>query len=124
MPHHSGRDQASSDFGSNRMLEALWVEFVRLQCLRREIISDFGMAVTTSAGCDDDRELADKVFLPIADEMDRIACQAAAIGSKSPVDMEYKAIMLAEYLSQNQNTLHAVLARSLVEDIKACTWWR
>lgn len=120
MPYHSGGWPTTSNHGPSRILESLWVKFVKLQRLRDEILQDFGVAWKTDSISRDDAEIADEVFAPIADELNKLACQAAAVESKSQADMEYKSIILAEYLPAHDHALHVVLARSLIDDIKRC----
>lgn len=102
-------------YGSSaRTIERLWVDFVKLQRLRAEIESDF-----FSNDLDEpDRELTDKMYTSIAGELNRLASSAAGIASTGSDDMEYKAVMLAEFLPENDCAIHVRLARSLVSDIK------
>lgn len=97
-----------------RTLERLWVEFVKLQRLRAEIETEFD-----STGLDEtERAVTDKLFASIADELDRVASRVAGIASADSDDIEYKAVMLAEFLPANDRTIQVRLARSLVSDIK------
>lgn len=97
-----------------RTLERLWVDFVKLQRLRAEIETEFDHDDLEMP----DRELTDQMFASITDELDRLASRAARIASTGSDDMEYKAVMLAEFLPENDRTIHVRLARSLVSDIK------
>ncbi|MGI9478326.1 MAG: hypothetical protein ACR2PI_16610 [Hyphomicrobiaceae bacterium] len=118
MTHRSEQVQTTTRSGHGRKLEGLWVDFVKLQRLRRDIILDLGIAPGRGVAADVDREPTDRMFASIDDELERIACEAAALEANSHVDMEYKAIMLAEYLPPNRSALHVALAWSLIEDIK------
>ncbi|MFY0613047.1 MAG: hypothetical protein JXQ99_16070 [Hyphomicrobiaceae bacterium] len=118
MSHHIGREEQSSCYGPDRMLEGLWVKFVKLQGVRQEVMLDFGVATTASGRSDQSDRLFDGVFAPIADELNRLAHQAALVESKSRVDMEYKAVMLEEYLPESEASLHVALMRSLLKDIR------
>lgn len=124
MPHHPGRELTPPNGAPDRMLETLWVDFVRLQRVRQEILSDFGIDPASDDKSDDDAEMVESVFAPIAVELSRLACRAAEVESKSQADMEYKAVMLSEYLPSHNRMLHVLLARSLVEDIMSCNRFR
>ena len=110
-----------------RELEKLWVRFTKLQRMRREIMADFGIdemppvcerdaARHTAAGTHG--ELDDSIFAPIAAELRALAYRAAKIAAKRPEDLEYKAVMLAEFLGPCDDTVQTILATSLVTDIR------
>ena len=105
---------------SERALEKLWLDFIKLQRVRAEVRSDFGLdGSDTCESCEDlGPELVAKVFAPIDNELRHLASRAAAIASNGSNDLEYKAVMLTEFLSANDRSIYVVLAKSLVADIK------
>ena len=118
---------APRDATDERELEILWVRFTKLQRMRREIMADFGIdeippvcegdaARHTDAGthC----ELDDSIFAPIAAELRDLAYRAAKITAKRPEDLEYKAVMLSEFLGPSDDGVQTILATSLVMDIR------
>ena len=101
---------------ATRELEKIWVAFVKLQRLRNEIISDF----ETGDDSDDpaDTDLVDSVFTPIAAELRELAHCAAKIEAQCREDIEYKAVVLSEFLAAGDCSIQTTLAKSLVKDIK------
>ena len=97
-----------------RTLEKLCIEFIKLQRVRAEIKSDFGVDDHADANC----ELIDKVFAPIDGELRDLATRAATIAANGNDDMAYKAVMLGEFLRSNDHSIYVALASSLVADIK------
>ena len=108
---------------SERALEKLWLDFIKLQRVRAEVRTDFGYDDSGKCeNCEDlGSELVAKVFAPIDDELRHLASRAAAIASKGTNDLEYKAVMLTEFLGANDRSIYVALANSLVADIKRGT---
>lgn len=106
----------SPDRAATRELEKIWVAFVKLQRLRKEVISDF------DAGDEDNEsaelDLVDSVFTPITLELRELAHRAAKIEAQCREDIEYKAVVLSEFLASGDCSIHTALAKSLVNDIK------
>ena len=112
MTHPPQQVRTTTGLGHGRKLDGLWIDFVELQRLRRESISDLDIATCGRAA------VRPVMFASINGELERIACEAAAVEANDHADMEYKAITLAEYLPANGNALHLALAWSLIEAIK------
>ncbi|MGI9411264.1 MAG: hypothetical protein ACR2OV_14390, partial [Hyphomicrobiaceae bacterium] len=66
---------------SERALEKLWLDFIKLQRVRAEVKTDFGYDDSGNCeNCEDlGSELVAKVFAPIDDELRHLASRAAAI---------------------------------------------
>ena len=118
MTHSTEQVQATTRSCDGRKLERLWVDFVKLQRLRRDTVLDLDIAPGGGLGSGVDRESIDRIFASIDHQMERIACEAAALEANGHADMEYKAIRLGEYLPPKRSSLHVALARSLIEDIR------
>ncbi|MGI9480069.1 MAG: hypothetical protein ACR2PI_25435 [Hyphomicrobiaceae bacterium] len=110
-----------------RELEILWVRFTKLQRMRREIMADFdideappdcGRNAQRHADAGPVTDLDDSVFAPIAEELRALAYRAAKITAKRPEDLEYKAVMLSEFLGPRDDSVQTILATSLVMDIR------
>ena len=100
----------------SRQLEKIWVAFVKLQRLRQEIMADFAIDDTgKNASC---VNLDEAVFIPITNELHLLARRAATVEAQSREDLEYKAVILSEFLPLEDCTIHTSLAKSLVNDIK------
>lgn len=103
---------------AERELEVLWVRFTKLQRMRREILADFGVDDAPSQTKLSVPELDETVITPIAGELRQLACCAAKITSTCPEDLEYKAMMLSEFLGPDDDSVQTILATSLVMDIR------
>ena len=112
MTHSLNIDWIEPD-GAARDLEVLWVTFVRLQCVRTETMA--GMALDAT-----DANLIQSILRPIATESCRLALAASNIAANCREDIEYKAVMLAEFLAAGDATVQTELTKSLVKDIKNC----
>ena len=82
------------------------------------------MARCHRGGGDADRAAAvrlalEGVLTPIASEMRQLATRAAKVGSSCQDDIEYKAVILAEFLRDEDAALRTRLAGSLVSDIRS-----
>lgn len=101
---------------ATRELEKIWVAFVKLQGLRHEIMSDL------EAGDDGDEptelDLIETVFAPITAELRELAHRAAKIEARCREDIEYKAVVLSEFLPVGDCSIQTTLAKSLIKDIK------
>ena len=115
MTHSFDHDERPRDGSTERTLETLWVDFIKLQRLRNEIMLDFDVKNTGNVSW----ELTDQILATIASELRQLASRAANVGSTCHDDIEYKAVMLAEYIPLEDPAIQAVLARSLVSDIKS-----
>ncbi len=115
MTHSFSHDERPRHGPTERTLEMLWVDFIKLQRLRNEIMLDFDVTNTGNISW----ELTDQILAPIASELRQLASRAAKVGSTCHDDIEYKAVMLAEYIPLEDRAIQAVLARSLVSDIKS-----
>lgn len=111
-------DRAPQRRAAKRDLEKLWVAFVKLQRLRKETMVDFGLHDTTEVDDVATVELSDAILTPIAAELRRLAYRASKVEAKCDNDLEYKAVMLAEFLPAEGCAIQTVLARSLIQDIK------
>ncbi len=115
MTHSLKMDWTTHSAATARELEVLWVTFVKLQRLRLETMTDVGMNDAAAAG---EPGLVDAVLAPIAAELCRLALAAANISAHCQEDIEYKAVMLSEFLSVEDRSVQAALTRSLIRDIK------
>ncbi len=122
MTHVVELDRAPQRRVAKRDLEKLWVTFVKLQRLRKEAMVDFGLHDTTEIDDVATVELSDAILTPIAAELRRLANRASKFEAKCDNDLEYKAVMLAEFLPAEDCTIQTVLARSLIQDIKKSGW--
>jgi len=107
----------------DREIEILWVRFTKLLRMRREILADFGMVAPKktppfASTASPEADLDTTIFAPIADALRDLAHRAAKVPSKRPEDLEYKAVMLAEFLGPDDGALPTILTASLVNDIK------
>ncbi|MFY0614149.1 MAG: hypothetical protein JXQ99_21650 [Hyphomicrobiaceae bacterium] len=103
---------------AERELEVLWVRFTKLQRMRREILADFGCDDAPDQNALSIPELDETVIAPIAGELRQLACCAAKITATCREDLEYKAIMLSEFLGPDDDSIQTILATSLVMDIR------
>ena len=115
MTHSLKMDWAARQAATARELEVLWVTFVKLQRLRLETLTDLGADGPTAP---EDPHLLAAILSPIAEELCRLALAAAKINAHCQIDLEYKAVMLAEYLSVEDESIQTALTRSLVRDIR------
>lgn len=106
----------SPNRGTTRELEKIWVAFVKLQRLRHEVMSDFESV--DEADESTDLNLVESVFTPISIELRELAHRAAKIEAQCREDIEYKAVVLSEFLAAGDCSIHTTLAESLVKDIK------
>ena len=114
MTHSLEIEWTEGDADVVRDLEVLWVNFVKLQRVRTETISDLALD-------DVDAQMIEAVLKPIATELCRLALVASTIAANCREDIEYKAVMLAEFLSGEDTNIQMVLTKSLVKDIKYCS---
>mgnify|MGYP001552598533 FL=1 len=115
MTHFCNHDTRPADGPAERTLEQLWVDFVKLQRLRSEVLSDLCTGETKDVSPD----LIEGILTPIASELRQLATRAATVGSSSQDDIEYKAVILAEFLRDDDSALRTRLAGSLVSDIRS-----
>ncbi len=115
MTHLCNHDTRPASGPTERTLEQLWVNFVKLQRLRSEVLSDFCLDESN----DISPELMEGILTPIASEMRQLATRAAKVGSSCQDDIEYKAVILAEFLRDEDAALRTRLAGSLVSDIRS-----
>ena len=115
MTHSKEINWAIPSMATARDLEILWVTFVKLQRLRLETMADLGFDGPAHTG---EPDLVDIILTPITTELCRLALAAADIEANCQEDIEYKAVMLAEFLSVEEKTVQSALTRSLVNDIK------
>lgn len=115
MTHSLKLDWAPRHAATARELEVLWVTFVKLQRLRLETVADLASEESTDTG---DPHLLEEVLSPITDELYRLALAAAKVNAHCQDDLEYKAVILTEFISNEDETVRSALTRSLISDIK------
>ncbi len=113
MTHSLNIDWTEPEAAAARDLEVLWVTFVKVQRVRTETMADLALDAT-------DANSIQSVLRPIAAELCRLALAASNIAANCREDIEYKAVMLAEFLAAEDATVQTELTKSLVKDIKNC----
>lgn len=116
---NQGHDEIAEAQQSNPELQVIWEKFDRLKRCRDEAyeLVSGGTASSSSDWTPPHDDLQSKVIDPIEAQLFELAWAATELRANCQRDLRLKALMLEEYLIEDDDDLSAGLTRSLLRDV-------